>query len=253
MQYTFKSYQKLIVLGLILASACSPSPTPEPATSTPLAASSTPGPQSISFTTPDNAAVGGRLYGSGSTAVIFSVMGNCRQGWEQMAERVSQSGVAALTFQWRGCKESGIVVEEELQLFVDDLRGAINFMRAQGAERIILAGASLGGVASAKLADESQADGLIILASPAEIPEWGFEIVAEDINIDVPKLFITAENDETVAVDRSRALYDLAADPKEWQTYPGTAHGTELFDTDSAEEVEQRILDFISATAASNP
>ncbi len=49
---------------------------------------------------------------------------------------------------------------------------------------------------------------------------------------------------------RRAALYDLAAQPKEWQTYPGTAHGTDLFDTNSGEELQKRILGFILAIAA---
>jgi esterase/lipase len=59
----------------------------------------------------------------------------------------------------------------------------------QGAEKVILAGASLGGLASAKLAIESNASGLIIFASPIEIARWDFKIEAEDLNIDIPKFF----------------------------------------------------------------
>ncbi len=151
----------------------------------------------------------------------------------------------ALTYQWRGCRESGSVDENEIQKFVEDARGAINFARGQGAKKIILVGASLGGLASAKVAVETQASGLVVLASPPSIPQWGFEIEPADLNTDIPKLFITAENDNTVSADDSRALYALAAEPKEWQTYPGTAHGTDLFDGENGAELEQRILRFI--------
>lgn len=74
-----------------------------------------------------------------------------------------------------------------MKKFVDDLRGAIAFMRGQGAKKIILIGASLGGCASAKLAVELQADGLVVVASPAEIPQWGFAIEAGDVALDIPK------------------------------------------------------------------
>jgi esterase/lipase len=205
----------------------------------------------VTFETPDGATITGELYGSGDTAVIFSVMGNCKRGWEDMADLVAQNGITALTYQWRGCRDSGSVDNVEIQKFVDDLRGAINFMRSQGATKIILAGASLGGCASAKLAVESQADGLIVIASPSEISQWGFEITSADVNTDIPKLFITAENDDTVSLDETRALFDLAAEPKEWQTYPGTAHGTDLFDTESGDELQQRLLEFILAIANS--
>jgi esterase/lipase len=123
-------------------------------------------------------------------------------------------------------------------------------MRDRGVKKIILAGASLGGVASAKLAVESSPNGLIILAAPREIEEWNFEIGLGDVNIDMPKLFITAENDSVVPIERSRELFDLVAEPKEWQTYPGTAHGTDLFETQSATEVQEQILNFILSIAS---
>jgi alpha-beta hydrolase superfamily lysophospholipase len=204
----------------------------------------------VTFETADGATITGELYGSGKTAVIFSVMGNCKPGWREFAQLTAAQGLITFTYPWRGCRGSGSVDENEIQKFVDDLRGAINFMRDQGANKIILVGASLGGCASAKLAVASQASGLIVIASPAVIPEWGFEIEAADMNTDIPKLFITAENDDTVSASKTRQLYDLAAEPKEWQTYPGTAHGTDLFETESGEELQQRILEFILAVAA---
>ncbi len=235
------------LFGLI-AAACASRPVGESLTALP--PQPTPAWRSISFTTPDGATLGGTLYGRGETAVIFSVMGNCSQGWGEMASLAADHGIMALTYQWRGCKESGTVVDDEMKKFVDDLRGAINFMRDQGVKRIILAGASLGGCASAKLAVESQASGLVVIASPAQIPGWRFEIYAADMNTDIPKLFITAENDDTVAAGKTHGLYDLASEPKEWQTYPGTAHGTDLFKTESGDQLQQKILDFVLSIAA---
>lgn len=242
----------LILLGTIFSSACapttvSPTSTSEPLLITPvedIIASYT-----VTFDTPDGATLTGELYGSGDTAVIFSVMGNCKPGWREFAQLTTAQGLMALTYQWRGCTEFGPTSDAALKPFVDDLRGAIDFMREQGAEKIILAGASLGGCASAKLAVELQADGLIVVASPPEISQLDFAVDATDVNSDIPKLFITAENDNIVLAVISRQLYDLAADPKEWQTYPGTAHGTDLFDTEYGEEMQQRILEFILAIA----
>jgi esterase/lipase len=236
------------MIFVLILTACTPSELP--VTSTPVPPQPTRGPQTIRFTTPDQATIQGTVYGTGETAVIFSVMGNCKRGWEDMAALAAQNGMMALTYQWRGCREAGRVDNNQIKKFVDDLRGAIQFMREQGAKKIILAGASLGGVASAKLAVESKADGLIVIASPPEIPDWGFEVKAADMNSNIPKLFITAENDDTVAASKTQALYDLAAEPKEWQTYPGTAHGTDLFETESKEALQQRILSFLLSVAS---
>src|SRR5690606_36670053 len=124
---------------------------------------------------------------------IFSVMGNCKPGWREFAQLTAAQGLMTIPYPWRGCTETGPTSDAALKPFVDDLRGAINFMRAQGAERIILAGASLGGCASAKLTVEAQAAGLIVLASPPEISQLDFAVESADVNSDIPKLFITAE------------------------------------------------------------
>lgn len=247
MRLAFRFTRFVLLFGLSLISACAPAPAPIAATAipSPILPTPTSAPQTVTFITPDGATIEGTLYGSGETAVIFSVMGNCRRGWEDMAELAAQHDIMALTYQWRGCRDSGGAVEGELRKFLDDLRGAIQFLRDRGVEKIILAGASLGGVASAKLAVESSPSGLIILASPREIEEWNFEIGLGDVNIDMPKLFITAENDSVVSIERSQELFDLAAEPKEWQTYPGSAHGTDLFETESGQALQQRILAFI--------
>jgi pimeloyl-ACP methyl ester carboxylesterase len=263
--------RSLTLLGLILSSACAPtqtdiplpepSPTSEPLLITPVESAFAPGDptaapiadiiesHTVTFDTPDGATITAELYGSGDTVVIFSVMGNCKPGWREFAQLTAAQGLTALTYQWRGCRASGSVDEDEIQKFVDDLRGAITFMREQGAKKIILVGASLGGCASAKLAVESQADGLVVVASPPEISQWGFEIDAADLNTDIPKLFITTENDDTVPASATRELFDLAAEPKEWQTYPGIAHGTDLFEGENGDEMQQRILGFILAIA----
>lgn len=235
------------LLFVFIVSACASQS--DPATSTSVPPTPTMDSHTISFTTPDGATIDGTLYGSGPIGVIFSVMGNCKRGWENIANLVAQNNMMALTYRWRGCRDNGSADNDEMKKFVDDLRGAVAFVRKLGAKRIILAGASLGGVASAKIAAESQADGLIVIASPSEIPEWGFRIESADVNVNIPKLFISAEHDDTVAIDKTRALFELAAEPKEWQTYPGAAHGTDLFETQNKEELQKRLLNFIVAIA----
>ncbi len=204
----------------------------------------------VTFETPDGATLTGELYGSGKTAVIFSVMGNCKPGWRELAQLTAAQGLMALTYQWRDCGPAGPVSDAQLvKNFVNDARGAIRFVRDQGAENIILAGASLGGIASAKLAVESRASGLIIFASPPKIPNYDFLIDATDLDTNIPKLFITAESDSVVPAEESRKMYELAAEPREWQTYPGTAHGTDLFKTEKGKEAQERILAFILSIA----
>ena len=202
------------------------SPTVEPLPLTPVQSTLAPGNptaaplddilelHTVTFDTSDGATISGELYGSGKTAVIFSVMGDCTPGWREFAQLTAAQGLMALTYQWRGCRDFRLVDEDQNRSFVNDARGAINFVREQGAEKVILVGASLGGLASAKLAIESQAIGLVVVASPPAISQWDFEIEPADLDTDIPKLFITAEHDPTVPASATRQLYDLAAAPK---------------------------------------
>ena len=48
-------------------------------------------------------------------------------------------------------------------------------------------------------------------------------------------------------------FYELAAEPKEWQTYPGTAHGTDLFETENRKALQERILDFVLSVSSMIP
>jgi len=269
----------LILVLLINACAIAPAakptetlmPSPEPSKTntahlvTPLASAFAPGnptaapteeiisSHEVSFETLDNATITGELYGSGKTAVVFSVMGDCNPGWRELAQLTAAQGLMTLTYPWRDCGSAGPMGEEQLvRNFVNDARGAINFVRDQGAENVILVGASLGGIASAKLANESKASGLIVLASPPKIPNHDFVIEASDLDVDIPKLFITAENDSVIPASETRKTYEMAAEPKEWQTYPGTAHGTDLFKTENGKDAQERILAFILAVA-NNP
>lgn len=272
-----KIYSGLVLIPIIFLSACTVAPAPIPTETvapsplpsqtstipsvTPLETAFAPGNRTaapteeiaasrqVMFETSDGASITGELYGSGRTAVVFSVMGDCNPGWREFAQLTAAQDMMALTYSWRGCIGVGAVDNEEIQKFVDDLRGAVNFVRSQGAEKVILAGASLGGVASAKLAAESGANGLIVMASPPEIEDWGFKVVPADLNTDIPKLFITAQQDDVVSSSKTRELFEMAAEPKEWQVYPGTAHGTDLFETEIGKEVQDRILAFILAIA----
>lgn len=61
-----------------------------------------------------------------------------------------------------------------------------------------------------------------------------------------------AENDATVPASATRQLHDLAVEPKVWQTYPGFKHGTDLFDTESGNALQKRILEFILEIAFVN-
>ncbi|HET9492906.1 MAG TPA: alpha/beta fold hydrolase [Chloroflexia bacterium] len=225
-----------LALGTLLLSACgtaAPAPTAAPA-----------GARAITFTTEDGVILSGTLRGSGRTAVIFSHMSDGpRSQWRDLPERLADRGYMTLAYDFRGRGESG--GEFSPPAAPDDLRAAVAFVREQGAQSIALVGASMGGMASARIAAAERPSCLVFVAGTTS---WnGLEVSdAEMAANDTPKLFISS--DEDAYINETLHLYDAAAEPKEKHIYPGGAHGTNLFDS-HAEDFSNRIISFIEANA----
>jgi pimeloyl-ACP methyl ester carboxylesterase len=234
------------------------SPTPQPMeTSTPIpTASRTPvttveySTEVVSFTTEDDIDLEGiQFLSEGDTAVVFAHMAgeNDQQNWVPFANQVARRGFTALTFNFRcygnsGCggKDSGAI------LLSRDLGAAIELLRAQGYEKIVCIGASMGGRGCINAAFEQELAGLVIVAGTGSShPER--QNLADFISPDMPKLFIVTENDSVQ--DRALTmtnLYESAPEPKLFKIYPGTAHGTELFKSKYGQDFQEILFDFLA-------
>jgi alpha/beta superfamily hydrolase len=107
----------------------------------------------------------GRLYGQGPRAVIFSNMnGDIQASWDPIVPEIASRDVMVLTYNQRGVR--GSQGQRSFEGSVPDLRAAVAFAREQGATELILIGASLGGMATAKVAATEQVAGVVILSSP---------------------------------------------------------------------------------------
>jgi DNA-binding beta-propeller fold protein YncE/dienelactone hydrolase len=204
----------------------------------------------LTFTTADGVNLSGTVYGVGTTAVIFSTMGEHHQDtWANMAQIVADQGYLAFTYDFRFWQPDGTIDDDLRDYADDDLQAAIATMREQGAEQIVLVGASLGGMASLVLADEVAPTAVVILAAPLNESFFPtLHTTAADVQaITAPILFIGSE-DEDFAPDLQQ-MFELANEPKELELYPGSAHGTELFDTANGTAVTERILNFIQTYA----
>lgn len=243
---------RLILAGVFSLAACAPATTASPTvTAVPPTAMPIPaGPRTVTFNTLDGATLSGTLYGNGKVAVIFSNMGDKHEdSWAAFAQTVAEAGYLALTYDFRYWV-NGKMQEGLMKHVAEDLRAAVSFVREQGAEQVVLVGASMGGMATAKTAASTQATAAIILAAPLEASGVGVLVQPEEVQaISVPKLFITSENDRTVKPEALQAMYELAVEPKELVIYPGTAHGTDLFKTESGAELQRKILEFIQTHA----
>lgn len=231
-------------------------PTPEPPTVTPIPTiTRTPEPtvkystEVVDFTSEDGYKLSGRLFlSTGDTAVVLAHMAgdNDQENWVPFAKYIARRGITALTFDFRcyGDSECGGRGSSS-GLLSRDLGAAIDFLRKLGFEKIICIGASMGGRGCINVAFEQELAGLVNVAGTGS-SDPDRQNLEDFISPDMPKLFIVTENDHVT--DRALSLtrlYDSAPDPKILKIYPGTTHGTELFDSQYSMEFRNLLLEFL--------
>ena len=237
-----------------------PSATPVPLTATAAAPTSTATPtptqapqvQIVSFTAEDGVKLAGTLFlAKGDTAVVLAHMGiNDQKSWRSFAGHIAGRGFTALTFDFRcfGLSDCGKMGQSE-NLFTQDIRAAIRFLRERGLKRIACMGASMGGTACMNAALEEELVGMVVIASPAPL-YTGKHYPQDLVNPTMPKLFIVAQKDRySQVVPAISDLYDQSPGPKKLGIYPGTVHGTELFATKSGAEFRELLTQFMEGLA----
>ena len=243
--------QEVEVIVTVRVTSTPEPPTPSPIPTIPL----TPVPtveystEIVSFTTKDDFALEGILFLSeGDTAVVFAHMAgdNDQQNWVTFANQIARRGFTSLTFNFRCYGESECGGRDSGSILISrDIGAAINYLRNQGFEHIVCIGASMGGRACVNAAFEEELAGMVIVSGtgssdPDRKNLDGF------ISPDMPKLFIVSEDDHipdrTLSMTR---LYESAPEPKLFKTFPGTAHGTELFDSKYGQEFREALTDFL--------
>lgn len=167
-------------------------------------------------------ATNGKLHGAGHMAILFSNMDtNDQNEWEPAVNALLSDGYQILTYDY----------PEHIDDQSRTLEDAVSFIAEAGARKIILVGASRGGVASIKVAARNTNNdsivGVVALSAPIEYEGTIFYYNHELSGIKIPKLLINSENDD--GANDTRKMFELFEGPKELSIYPGNAHGTELF------------------------
>jgi pimeloyl-ACP methyl ester carboxylesterase len=195
----------------------------------------------LSIETEDGLQLRASSYGSGPTAVILAHMrGSDRQSWSDTARELASGGdYTVLTFDFRGHGDSD---DGDLADIDKDMRAAIQFMRADGFDKIFVIGASMGGTAALAVAAEEDMAGVVAISAPAEFE--GIDALARIDQITEPKLFIAASGDKPYA-DDLEAMFGQALEPKERQLFDGNEHGTKLLAGDQGKQVLDAIEHFL--------
>lgn len=192
----------------------------------------------------------GRLFGGDNEVlVILSHMRpNDQTAWFDFARELADEGYAALTFNFRGYGESG--GDQDFDQLDEDLAAVIGYMRDRGVQQIFLVGASMGATTSLVVAAQEPVEGVVALSPPAQFESQ--DALAAVGSVGAPKLFIASEGDAPAL--RFDELLAAAAQPKEDELYPGSAHGTDLLlpaKNEQAGAVRERILQFLQEQAGS--
>jgi pimeloyl-ACP methyl ester carboxylesterase len=200
----------------------------------------------VRFPSADGVRLAGRLFGHGSTVVILSHMGpggNDQSQWWPMAHLLAERGYRVLTYDYSGVCPGGKAGCSKgvtsIRAPAPNLMGAIHFVDRLGVKRVVLGGASMGAMASLKVAARPGVDvsavislsGVEQLVGPYEL---GRHVIAR---ISEPKLFMAGEFDHEAA-DSARDWLRWARPPKDGKIMNTGLHGTDMIDLASGDDAE---------------
>lgn len=203
----------------------------------------------VVFRTSDGVRLNGTQYGSGGSGVVLShMLRRSQRDWAPFARRLAAGGYMALTFDFRGHGKSGGA--RDVSSIDRDVRAAAAYVRGQGARRLVLIGASMGGTASLEVATTERVDALAVISSPSSMSR-ALEVTRLELaTLSMPSLWITSAGDGQTT-EAMRRMYDAIRGPKTLHVYPGAAHGTALFATTHGADLTKRLLAFLKQYAPS--
>jgi pimeloyl-ACP methyl ester carboxylesterase len=217
--------------------------------------------QPVTFKTSDGVMLAGRLFGppGAQEGVVLSHMLPADQtSWYPFAERLAGEGYRVLTFDFRGYCPGGdggcSQGTKDINAAPTDLDAAVRYLRAQGPQRIGLAGASMGGTASLLVAgtDPEGIDAVATLSAPQVLSGLGVGL-SQLAAVSAPKLFIAGLGDPSGAVQAADAMYADSPQPKDEQIITDDAHGTDLLSGSQGEHVQELIEQWFGRYLAARP
>lgn len=205
------------------------------------------GDRQVEYPTADGKTLNGTWSGEGGTLVVLSHMrpDSGQSDWAFYAERLAERGYRTFRFDFRGYgKSSGAQDYRKTDV---DLRATLDYVKREGATDIVLIGASMGAMASAKLAAAEPVRAAVLMAPYYDNATFVGPTSADIRAIASPLLFITARGDSS-AKD-TRRMYDEATADKQLEVFPGRKHGRRLLKGKHADECDALIMDFLAANA----
>jgi len=180
------------------------------------------------------------------TIVFFHGNGDCLATASEAAYPYIEAGYGFLVAEYRGY--SGLPGSPTEQGLYADARAVLDGLATQGVkpEKILLMGHSLGTGVAVQMASEHRAGGLILLAPYLSIPKLAqlkypifpvyylardrFNSESKIAAIHAPLLIVNGTHDQLIPPAQGKKLYELAQEPKEYDSLPGRGHNDVLED-----------------------
>jgi pimeloyl-ACP methyl ester carboxylesterase len=201
----------------------------------------------IEFTAADGERRPARLFGSGEVAVVLSHMGNTRssqEDWAPFAGQAAEAGFQVLTYDNRA----------DLSASWNDVLGAVDHLRNEGAETVIVGGASIGAMASLRAAIEPDSEINAVLWLAGVLNESGYAFTEADVSgLACPMLIASGSEDSYGAAEDAALLHEWTPDVSELLIVDSIRHGTDILAEDEpavADELRQAMTDFLDGAVA---
>jgi len=210
------------------------------------------GSREISFESTDGVRLSGRVFGpdKGTAGVVLAHMFPADQrSWYSFANRLADRGYRVLTFDFRGYCPGGdggcSQGEKDIAAIWQDVEAAVGELEREGATRIALVGASMGGTASLIAASHLGPDVAAVVTLSAPTGFEGLDANPEVLS-QVPgaKLFIAGHADVAAAqaVDQ---LYEQTIQPKRPVILTTEDHGTDILTGNQAGIASTEIMNWL--------
>jgi pimeloyl-ACP methyl ester carboxylesterase len=219
---------------------------PTPSTTPSPTAETIPG-EPVTLRAADGIRISGRVFGHGLIGVVFGHQSDGDQrDWWDFAELLGGQSYRALTVNFRsycprdgaGCSGDGTTGDAWL-----DLAAGVTWLRDHGARRVVLIGASMGGLAVVVAAAHEHVDGVVALSAPIDC----CGLVADRAALErahTPMLFIAGRFDGDAA--GSARTFARWASPSGTAVILGSGeHGVDLTGGLATPQIERRTTDLI--------
>jgi alpha-beta hydrolase superfamily lysophospholipase len=201
---------------------------------------------------------GARLYaieaGSGPTTVVLmheSPADLC--GWLPYAATLTQAGIKVLAFDFRNFGDSSRPPGRNATTYGRDVRAAVARARADGAQRVFLAGASFGGVAALTFGPSLPVAGVISMSGETRL--GSMNALAAVRRLRAPLLILGSRHDRYLSIAEARSLIRRArTKDRRLAVYPGGFHGWSIVEeAPYAARARALVLGWLRARGAQAP